>query len=211
MPLSAWINIMDQVAGSMPWLSVTGGEPLLYPDFRPLVEAAKLRGFPIDLTTNGTMLENNAEFIVEQGIEWLFVSVDGPDFVHEEVRGVKGAFQRTMAGIRAVVEARERLNSISPVIILNFTLCKSNLAYIDQVVPMAIDLGVDLQQFVHPFHNTAENAEKHNRVFSPEFARAHGLNMIAPSLPQGEYYECVLQDEELNLIKKGFAAARKQA
>jgi len=211
MPLSAWINVMDQVTNYLPWLSITGGEPLLYPDFKEVVVAAKRRGFAIDLTTNGTMLEKYADFVVEQGIEWLFVSVDGPDFIHEQVRGVQGAFNRTMAGIKAVVEARKRLKSISPIIMLNFTLCQTNLAYIDQMVPIATSLGAELQQFIHPFHNSAANAEKHNRIFSPEFARAHGLNMLAPSLPQGEFYECDFQEQELNLIKKGFDTARKQA
>lgn len=211
LPLSAWVSVLDQVSHYSPWLSLTGGEPLLYPHFKELVVAAKQRGFCTDLTTNGTFLADFADFIVEQGIELLLVSIDGPEQIHERVRNVPGVFQRTRAGIRAVVEARRRRNTISPALAINFTINKTNFAYIDRMVPMALELGADLIEFIHPFHCTSSLAKKHNKLFSPEFAQAQELNMLAPSLPDGEYFELHLEDHELATIQAGLDTARRQA
>ena len=52
-----WIGIMDQLqsTGTMPLL-LTGGEPLLRPDFPTLYMEAVKRGFLISINTNGTLL-----------------------------------------------------------------------------------------------------------------------------------------------------------
>ena len=52
-----WCNIFDQIAeeGCLSLL-LTGGEPLLRPDFLDIYAYAKRKGFIITLFTNGTML-----------------------------------------------------------------------------------------------------------------------------------------------------------
>ena len=211
LPLSAWVNLINEIAIYRPWVSVTGGEPLLYPDFTKVIQALKEKKLPIDLTTNGLLLKDIAEFLVEQRVEMIFVSVDGPEDVHDEIRGLKGAFQRTIAGIRALVEARAKQKGYGPVIAVNCTMTKSNLHIIDQMVSLAVSLNVELLQFIHPFFNTRANAEKHNRMFSPKWAKAKGLNLVPPSLPEGEYYESELSEDDLPIMIDGLEKARRQA
>ena len=38
LPLAAWINLIEEMATFRPWVSVTGGEPLLYPYVREFIE-----------------------------------------------------------------------------------------------------------------------------------------------------------------------------
>lgn len=211
LPLSAWLNLIDQMAIFRPWVSVTGGEPLLYPHFREFIQAAKGKDLNIDLTTNGLLLPNFAEFLVEQGVEIIHISVDGPEDVHEEIRGLKGAYARTVAGIESLFEARRKRGTYRPVIAINFTITRSNVHVIDRMVPFAVSMNADLLQFIHPYFNTRENAEKHNRIFTPEFARSKGLDVVHPSLPEGEYYESEITEEDLPVMKAGLARARSEA
>ena len=51
LPLSSWVDLLDQVAAFRPRLYLTGGEPTLYPHFAALPDrsqAAGLRGAPPD-------------------------------------------------------------------------------------------------------------------------------------------------------------------
>ena len=50
-------HILDEIkdAGCL-WLLLTGGEPLLRPDFLEIYQYAKHKGFLLTLFTNGTLL-----------------------------------------------------------------------------------------------------------------------------------------------------------
>ncbi len=211
MPLSGWTKALDDVAGFKPWISITGGEPTLYPHLRELIIAQRERGLPGDITTNGQLLEEFADFLVEQEVSLVFVSIDGPEQTHDRVRGVKGAYEKVTRGIRALVEARRKRNSYSPLIVTNCTISRLNVSDLDKMVPLAISLGVDLQQFIHPFFHTQDTAAAQNRIFSPEFAESHGLDLAAPSLPDGEFFELDVLAEDIPIMRAGLDRAYRQA
>ncbi len=53
----AWLGIIDQVAAAgCLWLIMTGGEPLLYPEFERIYRHARSRGLLIGVFTNGTLV-----------------------------------------------------------------------------------------------------------------------------------------------------------
>jgi len=86
-------------------VSFTGGEPLLNPDIVEIVEEAAALGFVILFFTNGTLLQCNlVEALSSLPIQWS-VSLDGASAAtHDRIRGEAGAFAKTMAGIRLLVE-----------------------------------------------------------------------------------------------------------
>lgn len=83
-----------------------GGEPLVYRAWDELVEALARHERWTTVCTNGTMLPRRLASLTRLGqrIE-VSISLDGFEAEHDAVRGA-GAFARTMAGLRAVVEAR---------------------------------------------------------------------------------------------------------
>ena len=165
LPVEQWLKLVDELASFRPWVSVTGGEPLLYYGFSEIIRTLKEKKLPTDLTTNGVLLENVAELLVELGVEIVYVSVDGPEEIHEEIRGLKGCFTRTTSGIQALLNARKRRKSISPIVIMNCTMTKSNVSVLDRMVPLALEQGVDMIQFIHPFFNTTpERGEAQRRI-----------------------------------------------
>ncbi len=73
----AFLRLMDQVKAFRPTLFVTGGEPTLYWEFEGFVREAKQRRLFMHLATNGLSLEKHAAMLVEQGVEFVTVSLGG--------------------------------------------------------------------------------------------------------------------------------------
>lgn len=209
LPLDAWVNLLDQVASFRPRLYITGGEPLLYPHFGDLVREAKKRKLIVHLQTNGTLLSRAADLLVAAGVEMVTVSLDGPQEVHDRIRGQKNAFGRSREGISALVAARGR--GTPPLLTINCVISKANMAFLDRMAPLALELGADILQFQHTMFNTPDNIERHNRWLSPEFARSQGLDLIPPSVPEGEFYESEIAAPDLDLLQAGLEQARRQA
>ncbi len=211
LPLEPWVALLDQLKAHKPWLYITGGEPTLYPHFREFVLEAKKRRYLVHLQTNGLLLERLADFLVEQRVEAVTVSLDGTPEIHDEIRGVPGAFRRLAAGVQAVVESRSRRRLPSPIVSFNFTISRSNLAALPQIVPLALELGADTLQIQHTMFNSPENVARHNRWFTPERVAELGLDMAQPSIFEDEYYESQLRAEDLPVLQEGLRRAQDQA
>lgn len=210
LPLATWIDLLDQAKTFLPRLYITGGEPLLYPHFRELLVAAKKRGFMVNLQTNGIRLAEVADLLVDLDVEWINISLDGPQEAHDRIRG-PSAFRRTVEGIEALVAARKRKNRPGPILFINCVICKDNLEVFDQIVPLALDLKADFLHLLHTDFNSPANVAAHNCQLSPESARAWGLDLVPPSLPEGEYYESEIGPEDLPQVLAGVESALSQA
>src|SRR6185503_17376990 len=101
-PLPVYERLVDEVASVRPWVYIHGGEPFVYPSLVPLLERMKRKGLTVTIVTNGTLLEPHARRLVEIGADVMMFSVDGPRDVHDRIRGLAGAFDGTVRGIRAI-------------------------------------------------------------------------------------------------------------
>jgi MoaA/NifB/PqqE/SkfB family radical SAM enzyme len=209
--LAVWTGLLDQVAAFKPRLYLTGGEPMLYRHFPEFVTAAKERGFLVHLQTNGTLLAGLGDFLVDQGLEMVTVSLDGPQEVHDRVRGQNGAFRRTTAGIASLVAARRRKNRPGPILILNCVISRANLQVLEEMPALAQELGADVLQLQHTMFNAAANVRRHNLALTPDFARKHGLELVAPSIPEGEFYESEITAADLPRLRSALRRARVAA
>jgi MoaA/NifB/PqqE/SkfB family radical SAM enzyme len=81
---------------------LTGGEPLMHPNLWPLCESLQAAGIGITLLTTGLLLKRHAANIVRYCND-VVVSLDGPEKVHDEIRGVPGAFASLAQGVEAVL------------------------------------------------------------------------------------------------------------
>ncbi len=211
LPIEVWVRLLDQVAAFRPWLFVTGGEPLLYPHFKEFVEEARKRRLLVHLQTNGTLLAGVADFVVSMGVAAVNVSLDGPPEIHDRVRNKKGTFERVEQGMAALLEARRRLKSPGPIISFNFTISKTNLPWLEEIVPLAVRLNADCLQIQHTMFDSIENVAAHNRFFTPERVRELGLEIDLPSISDDEYYQNELGPDDLPKLKAGLEKARSQA
>jgi radical SAM protein with 4Fe4S-binding SPASM domain len=93
--------IEDIAEMKAPVLLFSGGEPLVRPDLFELAAYAKDLGLRPVLSTNGTLITPEmARKLKEAGFQYVGVSMDGAEDIHDEFRGLKGAFAQTLQGIR---------------------------------------------------------------------------------------------------------------
>ncbi len=118
-----------------PSMNVTGGEPFLRQDLFEILEEMSLAGFAISLLTNGTLIDTEkAEQLARFGINRVQVSIEGPEAIHDSIRG-KGSFAASCKGVKHLVEAGLRVT-------LNATLSEINAEKFQDMIAIAQTLGV---------------------------------------------------------------------
>lgn len=123
-------------------LTLTGGEVLARPDFWEIAHAARERTFALRIFTNGTRVDaESARRFAELAPISVEVSLyGGTAATHDAVTARPGSFERTLAGIRHLLDARVRVVAKALLTQLNKHEVQETLALID-------DLGVHFKGF----------------------------------------------------------------
>ena len=83
---------------------ITGGEPLLRQDIHHLVRKLSSMEMEVALTTNGSLLENNAANLAESGLSRVTISLDAIDQeVHSKITDSKVPVTDILDGISAAI------------------------------------------------------------------------------------------------------------
>ena len=163
--LEEWKAVVDDVARFRPYICITGGEPLLYPDLPELLAHIKRRGLTCTVTTNGSMLPKRAADLMECPPNMIVVSIDGPAEVHDEIRGTKGTFERAYDGVKAIQSIKLLKKTRMPSTVVTCAVTPYNHRAIEEMPGIARELGVDVMNFQHQWVLTSEMVEAHNRLF----------------------------------------------
>jgi radical SAM protein with 4Fe4S-binding SPASM domain len=131
-------RMLDQLAAvsefrMMAW---TGGEPLVRGDVWELLAYAQALGFPNTMATNATLIDDDvARRLRRHGVVIAAVSLDGLDAAsHDFVRGVPGAFDAALQGMRALRRAGILLH-------INITAMEYNMEQMDALMALVDELG----------------------------------------------------------------------
>lgn len=85
-------------------LAVTGGEPLLRPEFFEIMGYAHGLGFHWGMTSNGTLIDEKvARQLQECGMSTISISIDGLPKTHDWFRQTPGGYDAAMKGIEALL------------------------------------------------------------------------------------------------------------
>lgn len=134
------MNTLEDIGNfGVPALILSGGEPLDRFDFFDIAEAArkmeKIRY--LALSTNGTKIHGeNAERIADIGFQYVGISIDGIGATNDWFRGVDGAFDDAVRGVR---ECKRRGIKVG----LRFTLTRDNAGQLGDLLQLCDDEGVD--------------------------------------------------------------------
>lgn len=134
---TASFRLLDQITEvGNPIIILTGGEPLLRSDIFDIARYGTEKGLKMVMAPNGTLItETIAKQMVDSGIQRISVSLDGADKKsHDSFRGVDGAFEGALRGIRLAKEAGIEFQ-------INTTITKTNLSKIPAIQELAIKLG----------------------------------------------------------------------
>ena len=89
-------------------LSITGGEPLLYPHLTEVIDYAHENGFIVQINTNGSTLVENVSSISKADL--VTISLDYPGEEHDKVREHPHLFQKALEGANACRRANLRVD-----------------------------------------------------------------------------------------------------
>ena len=128
--------------GTLLWLAFSGGEIFLRSD---LIDITKLfyrvnKPAIILLPSNGLLTDiicRSVETILKDCPESSIVvklSLDGPEAVHDELRGVPGAYQKTLITCEALGELVDKYGNFE--LGINTVFCQANQDYIDEVIDL---------------------------------------------------------------------------
>lgn len=154
-----WERVIDEVAPYRPYLCLTGGEPLMYPELPRLLARIRACGLRCVLTTNGTLLERRAAELAAAPPDMLILSIDGPEAVHDSVRGKQGAFSRALAGVEAL---RAKAGRRMPLLVLNTALTEATWQSAQDMAAVARRFGAEVLNFQHFWFLTREMVNRHN-------------------------------------------------
>jgi len=119
------------------------GEPLLNPHIYEMIARSSRRGKRTTVATNGTLLgEEACQNLINSGLNRLCLSIDSVDpETFERLR--KGAHLREVtANIRTMVEAKRRMKSETPRLIINVVATRDNKGELGEIIHLARSLGV---------------------------------------------------------------------
>lgn len=146
-------------------LHFTGGEPLLRSDIIELVRHAKKHIPFVNLTTNGTLMtEDLAEELVKS-LDAIKFSIDGNETTNDMARGVKGAWKKTMNGLKNINDAKKKFNP-RMMVGINCLVNATNYRMLGELIDNLHEAGnPDLVQFSPVFAYKEIKDDKEVKLF----------------------------------------------
>ncbi|MBN2450454.1 MAG: 12,18-didecarboxysiroheme deacetylase [Lentisphaeria bacterium] len=133
----------DLAAFGVPVILFSGGEPLLRPDILDLIARARERNVRAVLSTNGTLIDDAlAAKLRRADLSYVGVSLDGLRETNDRFRGIPGAFDRALAGIRACRRGGIKVG-------LRFTVNRRNVGDIDGIFDLIAEEDIPRVCFYH--------------------------------------------------------------
>ena len=131
-------RVMDELrAFHVPALILSGGEPMLHPDILDIATRAKMQGFYVGLSSNGTLIDKtNIQQLSDLDLDYVGISVDGMRATHDKFRRRQGAFDEAVRGIKLCLSHGIRVG-------LRFTLTQDNHSDLRHLLRMMRDLEID--------------------------------------------------------------------
>jgi MoaA/NifB/PqqE/SkfB family radical SAM enzyme len=128
--------ILDQIiAHDVPYLSFSGGEPMVHPLFFRMVEHACAHGAQLKIETNGHYLTAaNCDRLGASGVKAVQVSLDGASRATFNRMRVRGEF-------RTAVDGTRNLHAAGVPIEINFSPTRFNVDEIGATIDLAYELG----------------------------------------------------------------------
>ena len=89
-----------------PMICLTGGEPMLHPEFFEIAQCVRSMGYSWGMTTNATLIDEATALNLRRvGMSTVSVSLDGMELIHDFFRQKKGAWSQAVRGLKALQQA----------------------------------------------------------------------------------------------------------
>ncbi len=123
-------------AGGIKFVIFSGGEPLIRKDIFQIAEAMRNEGIVTYLSTNGLYITpKNVDRIIAT-FNYIGISIDGIEAVHDDFRGLPGAYRKSLDAIALIQKHGGNAG-------IRFTLTKETEESFYPIFDLAEQIGVD--------------------------------------------------------------------
>jgi Fe-coproporphyrin III synthase len=167
MPLELIKKIIDQTALYYPnaKLGYAFTEPIIYPHLIESVQYAHSKNLYKTITTNAFSLPKSAKELAAAGLDEIFVSLDGPPEIHNEIRQKNKSFEKAIEGIESIVSASNGKTKAS----VFCCITEWNIGKLVEFVKLFEKIPIKKLGFMHTNFTTSEIAEKHNKNWGDRY------------------------------------------
>ncbi len=173
MTLNDWKMLVDDIMskGWKPLILLTGTEPFLYPYLLELAEYIIVADLRLHITTNGTLLSRYARQLVDlckrpDAIN-ITISLDGMGEIHDTIRGVEGAFDKAIAGLKEINKRKRECGKKWPAVSITYTISNFNYRHMREFVKWLHERDLDVESitFSHLWFKDELMVSEHNEKY----------------------------------------------
>jgi radical SAM protein with 4Fe4S-binding SPASM domain len=134
---SKYNDIIDRLANEKVMeIVLTGGEPMLHPDFVKIVEICSNKFTKVQIQTNGTHITREMAKTLEAfHVQSVNVSLHGFEETNDYLTRVKGSYKKALDGIKAIL-------STNVMVVSNFVLTSKNISELPAHIDCLCNIGV---------------------------------------------------------------------
>ena len=195
--MDEWRKVLSSIGKAPYWFTISGGEPFLQPHIADLAIAIYKQCEPgvINIPTN-SLLVDKIQKDVEKILRYcpntklvINLSLDGIGDKHDEIRGIKGNFERVMKNFSNMM----KLKKIYPNLTVGFhsVISKFNVAHIPELVDFCYSLKPD--QYITEIAEQRVELDTVGMKITPEYKE------YAKAI---EYVICKMKDEPFSGFSK---------
>ena len=170
------------------FLLLTGGEPLLFPEFRRLYLELKQLGMILTINTNGTLLDVDwAEFFGRHKPRRMNITLYGADEkAYRTLCHYPGGFEKAVQAVRML-----RAQGVD--VKINSSVTAQNRNEMQKLYELAKELSVPIHMdtYMVPCTRERERAFARHSRLDPEEAAAAGLQALRTELDPEAYKMCI--------------------
>ncbi len=166
MPLELIKKVMDQAALYFPNVKIGYAftEPLIYPHLIESLAYANDHKLFTTVTTNALNLKQKALGLVEAGLDEIYISLDGPEKIHNHIRGHKNSYNREIEGIKELIEHKPDMK-----ISVFCVITEWNIGSLHDFLMELKHLPLQQVGFMHTNFTTNAMADAHNQVLHTDY------------------------------------------
>ncbi|OGX15654.1 MAG: hypothetical protein A2166_02675 [Omnitrophica WOR_2 bacterium RBG_13_41_10] len=149
------VQMLSSKTGSITNLLISGGEPTLRKDLLEIIDIFVTKNNLKSLTipSNG-MLGNEFSNLAREIITkypnlylQVCISLDGPEWFHDKIRGINGAYKKSIESIKKLEDLARRYEKLS--LNINTVITHENLSIIPEIIFLLQGLGIKF--YTHSF------------------------------------------------------------
>lgn len=176
-----WIQLARQMkdAGVL-FLLLTGGEPLLFPDFRKLYLELQKLGMILTINTNGTLIDEEwADFFGEHKPRRINITLYGIDeTAYETLCHYPGGYSKTIGGIKLL---KQRDVDVK----INGSVTKNNKNDMDSIYRLGreLDIPVHMDTYMLPGLRERKKPYEQQSRLNPKDAASADIQTLKAEFP----------------------------